>query len=419
MRHGAAPHHTASLSFFDGRSTGITPLPTTDHATVSRNHGSVNLTDMNIVIAPDSYKGFATADQAATWLADGVAEVFPDAAITTFGMADGGEGTAARFSGETVTLPTTDAAGRLTEASYRYDRATKTAYIDIAAASGLPAVTDKLDALTADTYGTGVLIADAQTRGAQRVVLGLGGSATTDGGMGILVALGAAPHDKRGYPLPKGGGPLDRLEHIDTANLNVAAAGMEFVLLADTTAPACGPNGSAEVFARQKGANDEQVAHLDTALARLCDVAGVDPDAEFMGAAGATPVGLIWLSRLIYGTNDHVHLLSGAAVVAQELGLPDAIAQADLVITGEGRFDEQSGRGKVISQISHLVNTTRQHSGNNNGGNAPVLAIAAAEFSTDPGESVLNVQLAPGKDVAEQLRAAGAEIAQKFQERSR
>ena len=369
---------------------------------------------MNIVIAPDSFKGFATSDQAAGWLADGVASVFPDAAITTAGMADGGEGTAARFSGETITLPTTDAAGRLTEASYRYDRAAKTAYIDIAAASGLPTVADKLNALTADTYGTGVLIADAQTRGAQRVVLGLGGSATTDGGMGILVALGAAPHDKRGYPLPKGGGPLDRLEHIDTANLNVAAAGMEFVLLADTTAPACGPNGSAEVFARQKGATDEQVAHLDTALMQLCEVAAVDADAEFMGAAGATPVGLMWLSRLIYGTDDHVHLLPGAAVVAQELGLPAAIAQADLVITGEGRFDEQSSHGKVISQIAQLVDAAGNNTSEKSG---PVLAIAAAEFGVQPGDNLLAVQLAPGKEVADQLRAAGADIARKFQER--
>lgn len=387
---------------------------TTDQAAVSRNRGSVNLTDMNIVIAPDSYKGFATSDQAATWLADGIAEVFPDATITTFGMADGGEGTAARFSGETITLPTTDAAGHLTEASYRYDRATKNAYIDIAAASGLPAVADKLDALTADTYGTGVLIADAQTRGAQRVVLGLGGSATTDGGMGILVALGAAPHDKRGYPLPKGGGPLDRLEHIDTANLNVAAAGMEFMLLADTTAPACGPNGSAEVFARQKGASDEQVAHLDTALMQLCEVTGVDPDLKASGAAGATPVGLMWLSRLIYGTDEHVHLLPGAAVVAQELGLPETIAQADLVITGEGRFDEQSSCGKVISQIFQLVDAAGH---NTNEKSAPVLAIAAAEFGARPGENVLAVQLEPGQEVADQLRAAGADIARKFQER--
>lgn len=368
---------------------------------------------MNIVIAPDSFKGFATSEQAAAWLADGVAEVLPNATITTAGMADGGEGTAERFSSETITLPTTDAAGRLTEASYRYDRATKTAYIDISAASGLPAVADKLDALSADTYGTGVLIADAQTRGAQRVVLGLGGSATTDGGMGILVALGAAPHDKRGYPLPKGGGPLDRLEHIDTANLNVAAAGMEFVLLADTTAPACGPHGSAEVFSRQKGADDEQVAHLDAAMRNLCEVTGVDPDAEFMGAAGATPVGLIWLSRLIYGTDDHVHLLPGAAVVAQELGLPAAIAQADLVITGEGRFDEQSSRGKVISQIAQLVDEAGQNTSEKPG---PVLAIAAAEFDVQPDDNVFAVQLAPGKDVADQLRAAGAEIARKFQQ---
>lgn len=394
--------HRVSLSFFNGHSTGIQELIN------SRLADSTTLTAMNIVIAPDSFKGFATSEQAAAWLADGVAEVFPNATITTAGMADGGEGTAERFSGETITLPTTDAAGRLTEASYRYDRAKKTAYIDIAAASGLPAVADKLDALSADTYGTGVLIADAQTRGAQRVVLGLGGSATTDGGMGILVALGAAPHDKRGYPLPKGGGPLDRLEHIDTANLNVAAAGMEFVLLADTIAPACGPQGSAEVFSRQKGADDEQVARLDAAMRNLCEVTGVDPDSEFMGAAGATPVGLIWLSRLIYGTDDHVHLLPGAAVVAQELGLPAAIAQADLVITGEGRFDEQSSRGKVISQITELVQQAKS--------TPPVLAIAAAEFTTEPVNDALSVQLAPGKDVADQLRAAGAEIARKFQQ---
>lgn len=399
--------HRVSLSFFNGHSTGIQELIN------SRSAGSTTLTAMNIVIAPDSFKGFATSEQAAAWLADGVAEVFPNAAITTAGMADGGEGTAERFSGETITLPTTDAAGRLTEASYRYDRATKTAYIDIAAASGLPAVADKLDALSADTYGTGVLIADAQTRGAQRVVLGLGGSATTDGGMGILVALGAAPHDKRGYPLPKGGGPLDRLEHIDTANLNVAAAGMEFVLLADTTAPACGPYGSAEVFSRQKGADDERVAHLDGAMRNLCEVTGVDPDAEFMGAAGATPVGLIWLSRLIYGTDDHVHLLPGAAVVAQELGLPAAITQADLVITGEGRFDEQSSHGKVISQIAQLVDAAGQNTSEKPG---PVLAIAAAEFGVQPGDNVFAVQLKPGKAVADQLRAAGAEIARKFQQ---
>lgn len=387
-------------------------------------HVSISLTNMNIVIAPDSYKGFATSDEAAQWLAEGAARVFPDATFTTAGMADGGEGTASRFSGETVTLPTTDAAGRLTEASYIFDRTAKTAYIDIAAASGLPAVSDLLDgpgtstysAVSADTYGTGVLIADAQTRGAQRVVLGLGGSATTDGGMGILVALGAAPHDQRGYPLPKGGGPLDRLAHIDTANLNVAAAGLEFIMLADTSAPATGPTGTAHTFARQKGADDQQIAHLDAAIAQMCEVTGTDPTAEYLGAAGATPVGLLWLSRLIYGTNDNVHVLPGAAVVAKELGLPAAIAKADLVITGEGRFDEQSSRGKVVGQIAEFVISAQGHKGTSDASAAPtpVLAIAAAEFATNPGENVLSAQLEPGKDVAEQLRAAGEEIAHNY-----
>ena len=132
-----------------------------------------------------------------------------------------------------------------------------------------------------------------------------------------------------------------------------------------------------------------------------------------MGAAGATPVGLIWLSRLIYGTDDHVRLLPGAAVVAQELGLLAAITQADLVITGEGRFDEQSSHGKVISQIAQLVDAAGQNSSEKPG---PVLAIAAAEFSVQPGDNVFAVQLEPGKAVADQLRAAGAEIARKFQQ---
>ena len=164
---------------------------------------------MHIVVAPDSFKGTASAPEAAASIAMGVRQVLPDATVTTLPMADGGEGSAAVLaqaaaaggqSAETITLPTTDAIGRLTQASYVL--AGTTAFIDVASATGLPAVQDSLDPLHADSYGTGVLIADAETRGATSIVLGLGGTASIDAGMGVLTALGAAAHDARGYALP-------------------------------------------------------------------------------------------------------------------------------------------------------------------------------------------------------------------------
>ena len=173
---------------------------------------------MHIVVAPDSFKGTASAPEAAAAIAMGVRQVLPEATVTTLPMADGGEGTAAVLaqaaaaggqSVENITLPTTDAIGRLTQASYAL--AGTTAFIDVASATGLPAVKDSLDPLHADSYGTGVLIADAETRGATSIVLGLGGTASIDAGMGILTALGAAAHDARGYALPKGGAPLVQL----------------------------------------------------------------------------------------------------------------------------------------------------------------------------------------------------------------
>ena len=178
-----------------------------------------------IVIAPDAFKGTATTHDAAAYLAEGIAEALPDAELILVPMADGGEGTASCFDGTPVTLPTTDAAGRLTEATYMFnDGDVAEAYIDVAAASGLPTVADHPVPLTGDTYGTGVLIADAVTRGAQRIILGLGGSATVDGGTGILVALGATPQDKAGHPLRPGGGSLTELAGFDTAQLNIPAA---------------------------------------------------------------------------------------------------------------------------------------------------------------------------------------------------
>ena len=355
-----------------------------------------------IVIAPDAFKGTATTHDAAAYLAEGIAEALPDAELVLVPMADGGEGTASCFDGTPVTLPTTDAAGRLTEATYMFnDGDVAEAYIDVAAASGLPAVADHPVPLTGDTYGTGVLIADAVTRGAQRIILGLGGTATVDGGTGILVALGATPQDKAGHPLRPGGGSLTELAGFDTAQLNIPAAAVEWVLLTDVTNPATGPDGAAAVFGPQKGATPEDITLLDAALAQLCDICEVDPTTPGFGAAGGLPIGITWLSTLMHGNHSHIHVLPGARMVAESVGLPELIHSADLVVTGEGRFDKQSTRGKVVGTVLDMGVAT----------DVPVVVVAGSFQEKIAGQGVSMVELSDNPDVKAQLVEAGRRIA--------
>ena len=355
-----------------------------------------------IVIAPDAFKGTATTHDAAAYLAEGIAEALPDAELVLVPMADGGEGTASCFDGTPVTLPTTDAAGRLTEATYMFnDGDVAEAYIDVAAASGLPAVADHPVPLTGDTYGTGVLIADAVTRGAQRIILGLGGTATVDGGTGILVALGATPQDKAGHPLRPGGGSLTELAGFDTAQLNIPAAAVEWVLLTDVTNPATGPDGAAAVFGPQKGATPEDITLLDAALAQLCDICEVDPATPGFGAAGGLPIGITWLSTLMHGNHSHIHVLPGARMVAESVGLPELIHSADLVVTGEGRFDKQSTRGKVVGTVLDMAVAA----------DVPVVVVAGSFQEKIAGQGVSMVELSDNPDVKTQLVEAGRRIA--------
>ena len=355
-----------------------------------------------IVIAPDAFKGTATTHDAAAYLAEGIAEALPDAELVLVPMADGGEGTASCFDGTPVTLPTTDAAGRLTEATYMFnDGDVAEAYIDVAAASGLPAVADHPVPLTGDTYGTGVLIADAVTRGAQRIILGLGGTATVDGGTGILVALGATPQDKAGHPLRPGGGSLTELAGFDTAQLNIPAAAVEWVLLTDVTNPATGPDGAAAVFGPQKGATPEDITLLDAALAQLCDICEVDPTTPGFGAAGGLPIGITWLSTLMHGNHSHIHVLPGARMVAESVGLPELIHSADLVVTGEGRFDKQSTRGKVVGTVLDMAVAA----------DVPVVVVAGSFQEKIAGQGVSMVELSDNPDVKAQLVEARRRIA--------
>lgn len=362
---------------------------------------------MLIVIAPDSFKSTATATEAARGIAQGVAEVLADATIKQLPMADGGEGTSELIANtlaasgkkvEKVELPTTDARGRLTTAHYYLSE--QTAYIDVAAASGLPAVEDDLDVLHADSYGTGVLIADAESRGATHITLGLGGSATVDGGMGIITALGGTPMDDKGYPLAKGGAPLVMLDDIDTAQLNIKAAGLKYTMLGDTT---CSPLHSASMYGPQKGASEQDIPLLTGAMMRLCEVTGIDVEREGFGAAGSIPVGLTWLSSAIFNSEDNIALTAGAHHISGLYGISEMLNEDTLIITGEGAFDEQSLTGKVVGTIAEIT-----------GHKNATLGIVAGRLDNPAPQGVLSHQLSQQGSMHDQLKEAGRAIAEQF-----
>lgn len=301
---------------------------------------------LRVVIAPDSFKGTLGAAEAAEALAAGWRSRRPDDELLTLPLADGGEGTLdalghdlpeACWRADTVSGPD----GRPVRAAWLL-LPNGTAVVEMARAAGLPLLAEP-DPLAATTRGLGELLAAAVADPAvHRVMLTLGGSATTDGGTGALAALGARFTDADGVDLPPGGGALSRLARVDLSGLTPPPAG-GVQCLVDVTAPLLGPLGAAGQFGPQKGASPAQVAELDAALARLAGLLGGNPEAPGAGAAGGTAFGFAacWGAEFV----------SGAAAVAAAAGLDDALATADLVLTGEGSFDDQSLRGKVVGDL--------------------------------------------------------------------
>lgn len=370
---------------------------------------------MRIVLAPDSFKSSATAPQVCDYLRSGIEQAtqelgLPAPEIISVPMADGGEGTAAIFGGEAITLPTTDANGRLIDATYYYQPDHSTAFIDVAAASGLPLVEQDPKPLTADTYGTGVLIADAVSRGATTICLGLGGSGTLDGGTGILIALGAQLLDTQGHNLLPGGAALKDLATIDLTYLNIPAACVQWVLLHDVFAPVTGPAGAAYQFGPQKGCSQDDSAAIEQGLTQLAAVCEVDPSTPGFGAAGALPVAITWLSRTMHNSTDFVHLVPGAQTLAEQQGLDDYIRDADLVITGEGSIDAQTAGGKVVSE---LIKRTPAHKLRIVAGRAEDSALSELPITLLPTAQDFRVK------VAQQLQAAAREIIREYAQEQR
>ncbi|WP_435870967.1 glycerate kinase, partial [Leifsonia williamsii] len=305
-----------------------------------------------MVIAPDSFKGTASATEVATALADGWRDARPADEAVLAPMADGGEGTLDAFlaavpGASRRPVRVTGPAGAPVDAAWVL-LPDGTAVVELAATSGLGLLardgSERLLPLDAHTLGFGQAIGAALDAGAERLVLAIGGSSSTDGGTGALTALGARFLNAAGEPVPLGGRGLRDIAEVDLSGVRALPPGGA-TILSDVTSPLLGPLGAATVFGPQKGAGPAEIEKLEAGLAALLTVVG-RPDSPGAGAAGGTGYGL-----LAWGAE----LASGASAVGSVIGLPALIADANVVITGEGRFDSQSAAGKVPTYVAELA----------------------------------------------------------------
>jgi len=369
---------------------------------------------MKLVIAPDSFKESLSAQQVASAIAQGWQRVYPQADIHLCPMADGGEGTVdavlAATGGERRELTVRGPLGQPVQAHWGWLEDGQ-AVIEMAAASGLHWVEPTLrDARITTSYGTGELILAALDAGARRIILGIGGSATNDGGAGVLEALGVRLLDGHGRPLAAGGAALANLQRLELDGLDPRLAGVEVLVAADVDNPLCGPRGASHVFGPQKGANPEQVEELDRALGHFADVmaAALGEDVRELPGVGAAG-GLGFAAKAVLGAA----FRPGIELVAELSGLAEAVQGADLVITGEGRLDGQSLHGKTPVGVARIAKAA----------GVPVIALAGslgegyqrlydagidAAFSLTPGPLSLEQAC---RDAAVELAARAADLA--------
>lgn len=303
------------------------------------------------MLAPDSFKESLSAVDVCTALARGVRAAAPDAEVACVPMADGGEGTAATLvaatDGRQVPVSVTGPLGTPLESSFGLLGGGTTAVVELAAASGLELVpVSERDVRRSSTFGTGELVRAALDAGATRVVVGIGGSATNDGGAGLLTALGVRVLDSSGEPVRPGAEGLCEVVGVDWSGLDPRLRDVRLDVACDVDNPLLGPRGASAVFGPQKGASDDDVADLEAALARWADVvaaSGEDHrDVSGAGAAGGTGFALLQLGA---------ELRPGVGLVADVVGLRTAVEGADLVITGEGRVDAQTLHGKTPAGV--------------------------------------------------------------------
>ncbi|PSV57684.1 glycerate kinase [Photobacterium sp. GB-3] len=323
---------------------------------------------MKIIIAPDSYKESLTAMEVATAIENGFRQVLPNAEYIKLPMSDGGEGTVQSLvdasNGRIIECTVTGPLGEQVNSFFGLMGDNKTAIIEMAAASGLHLVSpEQRNPMLTNSFGTGELILAALDKGVEHIIVGIGGSATNDGGIGMAQALGIRLQDENNNPICFGGGALARLHHIDISNIDPRLAQVKLEVACDVDNPLCGEKGASQVFGPQKGATPEMVVQLDTNLAHYAEIIKRDLGTDVKDMAGAGAAG--GMGAALLGLFN-AQLRPGIEIVMDAVNLADVLKDADLVITGEGRIDSQTIHGKTPIGVARTAKRF----------NKPVIGIA-------------------------------------------
>ena len=313
---------------------------------------------MHIITAPDSFKGSLTASEVATAMTIGIKRVFPTAKIDKIPIADGGEGTVEALitatKGKFIETIVENPLGKPVKALWGILGDGSTAVIEMATASGLLLIAEKdRNVRLASTYGTGQLIKAELDQGADRIIIGIGGSATNDGGAGMASALGVRFFDAANQLLNKGGAALAQLDHIDMQQLDSRLAQTEILIASDVNNPLCGEKGASAVYGPQKGATPAIVKELDAALAHYNEIAKRDIGIDVNSMAGSGAAGGLGAGLILFTSGK---MKNGIELILDALHFDSLIKDADLIITGEGHTDFQTAHGKAPVGIAQCAN---------------------------------------------------------------
>lgn len=322
---------------------------------------------MKIVVAPDSFKGSLTAIEVSIAIEQGIREVFPEAEVIKIPMADGGEGTVQCLvnatGGKVLEEKIIGPLGDEVLAFYGILGDRKTAIVEMAAASGLILIPEsKRDPLVTTTYGTGQLIKAALDQGCRKMIIGIGGSATNDGGAGMVQALGVKLLDQEGKEVGFGGGELKKIVKIDISCMDNRLSDTKVLVASDVNNPLCGPQGASKIYGPQKGATPEVIEELDKSLAFFAELIKRDLNKEVKDIPGAGAAGGLGASLMAFL---NAELRPGIEIIIEIVKIEQIIRESDLLITGEGRIDAQSVFGKVPFGLGKMAKKY----------NVPVIAI--------------------------------------------
>ena len=312
---------------------------------------------MKVVIAIDSLKGSLSSMEAGMAIKDGILAAKPDAEVIVKPLADGGEGTTDALiegmNGERIDLTVTGPMHTPVDAYYGYLKDTNTAVMEMASAAGITLVPDsEKNPLLATSYGVGEMINDAIQRGCRNFIIGIGGSVTNDGGIGMLKALGVRFLDENGEDAGEGGQALAKVARIDVSGMNPLLKECHIQVACDVNNPLCGENGSTYVYGPQKGVTEDMKKTLDEAMAHFARVTSETLENDYMNTPGAGAAGGLGYAFLAY---TGAALTPGIELILDAVGLEEELSGADVVVTGEGRLDFQTAMGKAPVGVARLA----------------------------------------------------------------